>query len=99
MFGVQAGGLYSDAEPRRTVPAMAAAYVDTVRAVRPTGPYLLGGCAVHDTGASEVWVTHGAEDALVHWCGLQGLAARPLRIVGYGEEDESDGLGPPEANA
>jgi putative mRNA 3-end processing factor len=50
------------------------------------------------TGASEVWVTHGAEDALVHWCGTQGLAARPLRIVGYGEEDEPDGAGTPEAN-
>jgi putative mRNA 3-end processing factor len=50
------------------------------------------------TGASEVWVTHGAEDALVHWCGTQGLAARPLRIVGYGEEDEPDGSGAPEAN-
>jgi pimeloyl-ACP methyl ester carboxylesterase len=46
VFGVQAVGLYSDAEPRRTVPAMAAAYVDAVRAVRPTGPYLLGGCAI-----------------------------------------------------
>jgi putative mRNA 3-end processing factor len=51
------------------------------------------------TGASEVWVTHGAEDALVHWCGTQGLAARPLRIVGYGEEDEPDGSGAPEASA
>ncbi len=51
------------------------------------------------TGASEVWVTHGAEDALVHWCGVRGLAARPLRIVGYGEEDEPDGAGAPEANA
>jgi pimeloyl-ACP methyl ester carboxylesterase len=46
VFGIQAVGLYCDAEPRRTVPAMAAAYVDTVRAVRPTGPYLLGGCAI-----------------------------------------------------
>jgi hypothetical protein len=46
VFGIQAAGLYSDAEPRRTVPAMAAAYVDTVRAVRPAGPYLLGGCAI-----------------------------------------------------
>jgi len=46
VFGIQAVGLYSDAEPRRTVPAMAAAYVDTVRAVLPTGPYLLGGCAI-----------------------------------------------------
>jgi pimeloyl-ACP methyl ester carboxylesterase len=44
--GIQAAGLYSEAEPRRTVPAMAAAYVDAVRAVRPTGPYLLGGCAI-----------------------------------------------------
>ena len=46
VFGIQAAGLYCDAEPRRTVPAMAAAYVDTVRAVRPTGPYLIGGCAI-----------------------------------------------------
>jgi putative mRNA 3-end processing factor len=51
------------------------------------------------TGASEVWVTHGAEDALVHWCGMRGLAARPLRIVGYGEEDEPDGSEQPEASA
>jgi len=41
------------------------------------------------TGASEIWVTHGAEDALVHWCTTHGLAARPLRIVGYGDEDET----------
>jgi putative mRNA 3-end processing factor len=40
------------------------------------------------TGASEVWVTHGQEDALVHWCGTRGLKARPLDIVGYGDEDE-----------
>jgi pimeloyl-ACP methyl ester carboxylesterase len=46
VFGVQAAGLHSDAEPRRTVPAMAAAYVDALRAVRPSGPYLLGGCAI-----------------------------------------------------
>ena len=24
------------------------------------------------TGAGEIWVTHGQEDALVHWCGTQG---------------------------
>ena len=40
------------------------------------------------TGASEVWVTHGQEDALVHWCETKGLKARPLDLVGYGEEDE-----------
>ena len=40
------------------------------------------------TGASQIWVTHGAEEALVHWCTLRGLEARPLNIVGYGDEDE-----------
>jgi putative mRNA 3-end processing factor len=49
-----------------------------------------GLCAtITATGAAEIWVTHGAEDALVHWCGTRGLAARPLRLVGYGEEDET----------
>jgi putative mRNA 3-end processing factor len=41
------------------------------------------------TGAGDIWVTHGQEDALVHWCGTRGLNARPLDIVGYGEEDET----------
>ena len=41
------------------------------------------------TGASEVWVTHGAEEALVHWCETRGLAARPLHMIGYGEEEEA----------
>jgi putative mRNA 3-end processing factor len=49
------------------------------------------------TGASEIWVTHGQEDALVHWCGTHGLKARPLAIVGYGDEDETDGVS--ESNA
>jgi putative mRNA 3-end processing factor len=43
------------------------------------------------TGAGEVWVTHGQEDALVHWSKARGLKARPLAIVGYGDEDDSDG--------
>ena len=42
------------------------------------------------TGASEIWVTHGQEDALVHWAKTHGLKARPLAIVGYGDEGESD---------
>ena len=39
------------------------------------------------TAASEIWVTHGQEDALVHWCQARGLAARPLHLVGYDEEE------------
>ena len=42
------------------------------------------------SGAGEVWVTHGQEDALVHWCKARGLAARPLDLVGYGDEEEHE---------
>ncbi len=48
------------------------------------------GATIHETGAEEVWVTHGAEEALVYWCELQGLRARPLHIVGYGDEEAQD---------
>jgi putative mRNA 3-end processing factor len=50
------------------------------------------------TGAGEVWVTHGQEDALVHWCKSRGLAARPLDLVGYGDEDEHEPLPANEAD-
>jgi putative mRNA 3-end processing factor len=43
-----------------------------------------------DTGAGEVWVTHGQEDALVHWCLQNGIAARPLHLLGYGDEGEAE---------
>jgi putative mRNA 3-end processing factor len=48
---------------------------------------------IQATGAGEIWVTHGQEDALVHWCGTRGLAARPLDLVGYGDEEESEAPG------
>lgn len=51
------------------------------------------------TGAGEVWVTHGQEDALVHWCQSKGLAARPLDLVGYGDEDEDVGMPATEGEA
>ena len=38
-------------------------------------------------GAGEIWVTHGNEDALVHYAGTQGLNARPLDLVGYDDEE------------
>ncbi|WP_157018027.1 ligase-associated DNA damage response exonuclease [Mesorhizobium xinjiangense] len=43
---------------------------------------------IRDTGAGEVWVTHGREEALVRWCEINAIAARPLHLVGY--EDEGD---------
>ncbi|MFG1399463.1 ligase-associated DNA damage response exonuclease [Roseixanthobacter pseudopolyaromaticivorans] len=50
--------------------------------------------AISATGCEEVWVTHGAEDALVHWAMTRQLRAKPLHMVGYGEEENE---GPPEA--
>jgi putative mRNA 3-end processing factor len=34
----------------------------------------------------EVWVTHGREEGLVRFAALNGLAARPLHLVGYDED-------------
>jgi putative mRNA 3-end processing factor len=50
---------------------------------------------IKDTGASEIWVTHGQEDALVHWCQSEGLAAKPLHLVGYEDGGDTDTGAPP----
>ena len=36
----------------------------------------------------ELWITHGRDDALARWATLRGLKARPLRLVGYADEDD-----------
>lgn len=56
---------------------------------------LMATCA--QTGAQEVWVTHGREDALIHALGLQGIRGRALNLIGRGEEDEE--VGPGESGA
>lgn len=43
---------------------------------------------IRETGAGEIWITHGEADALAHWCGSQGLKAKALHLVGYGDEEE-----------
>ncbi|TCU19200.1 putative mRNA 3-end processing factor [Rhizobium sullae] len=43
---------------------------------------------ITELSPAEVWVTHGREEALVRWCELRGIKARPLHLVGY--EDEGD---------
>ncbi|MBX9813426.1 MAG: ligase-associated DNA damage response exonuclease, partial [Sphingomonas sp.] len=37
---------------------------------------------------AETWVTHGREEALVHWCETRQMRARALALVGYEDEDE-----------
>ena len=43
---------------------------------------------IRELAPSEVWITHGTEDGLMRWCELQGIPARPLRLVGYEDEPE-----------
>ncbi|MCI4660917.1 MAG: ligase-associated DNA damage response exonuclease [Neomegalonema sp.] len=50
-------------------------------------------CAtILETGAQTTWVTHGAEDGLVHWARTQGLTAEALAIAGRenGAEGEAE---------
>lgn len=42
---------------------------------------------IEETGAGEIWVTHGREEALVHQIGLMGRRGRALALVGLEEED------------
>ncbi|MAW79475.1 MAG: DNA ligase-associated DEXH box helicase [Parvularcula sp.] len=43
---------------------------------------------IREIGPKELWITHGREDALMRWAELEGVAARPLRLVGYDDENE-----------
>jgi putative mRNA 3-end processing factor len=43
---------------------------------------------IEETGAEEIWVTHGREEALVHQIGLMGKRGRALALVG--REDEAE---------
>jgi putative mRNA 3-end processing factor len=42
---------------------------------------------IGESGAEEVWVTHGREDALVHQIGLMGKRGRALALVGWEDEE------------
>ena len=35
----------------------------------------------------ELWVTHGSEEGLLRWAGLNGINARALELVGYEDEE------------
>ena len=43
---------------------------------------------IREIAPGEVWVTHGREEALVRWCELNDIPARPLSLVGYEEDEE-----------
>ena len=42
---------------------------------------------IREVAPTEVWITHGREDALMHWCMLNQIKSRELHLVGYEEDD------------
>ncbi|MEO1136156.1 MAG: ligase-associated DNA damage response exonuclease [Pseudomonadota bacterium] len=43
---------------------------------------------ISEIGPKELWITHGREDTLLRWAELNNITARPLRLVGYEDENE-----------
>ncbi len=43
---------------------------------------------IREVAPREVWITHGREDALKHWCMTHQIKARELNLVGYEDEDD-----------
>jgi putative mRNA 3-end processing factor len=43
---------------------------------------------IREVAPSEVWITHGREEALKHWCMMHQIKARELNLVSYEDEDE-----------
>jgi len=43
---------------------------------------------VNELCPGELWITHGREEALARWAELNGIVARPLRLVGYEDDAE-----------
>ncbi|HEU4960659.1 MAG TPA: ligase-associated DNA damage response exonuclease [Sphingomonas sp.] len=43
---------------------------------------------IRELSPRQVWVTHGRDDALVHWCATHQITARALALVGFEDEDD-----------
>jgi putative mRNA 3-end processing factor len=43
---------------------------------------------IRELAPSEVWITHGREEALKHWCMTHQIKACELNLVGYEDEDD-----------
>jgi putative mRNA 3-end processing factor len=43
---------------------------------------------IRELEPTEVWITHGREEALKHWCMTHQIKACELNLVGYEDEDD-----------
>ena len=98
VYGIQALGLDPSEMPQTRVEEMAAAYVDTMRSVQPTGPYDLAGHSFGGLVAFEMARILASQGEHVGWLGLidthvhpaclpaparvRFAIARPFRFVG-----------------
>jgi putative mRNA 3-end processing factor len=82
------------------IPAMASGWMGVRARARQRGaelPLIISDHAdwaeltqtLKDVGAPKVWVTHGREEALVHYARSVGIEAEALHLAGREEEDES----------
>jgi amino acid adenylation domain-containing protein len=83
-YGLQARGLDGHEEPFTRIEDMAAYYVDAIRSVQPSGPYLLGGWSLGAVVAFEMAQQIQAQGQEVGWLALLDSPA-PLR-----REEEMD---------
>ena len=88
--GRAASPIRSPASPRAgcasaSAPSRAASSCRSSSPTMPTGTSSATPSA--RSAPQEVWVTHGREEALVRWCELQGIPAKPLHLMGYEDED------------
>jgi putative mRNA 3-end processing factor len=42
---------------------------------------------IRDVGAPKLWVTHGNEEALLHYATSLGIEAKALSLIGYEDEE------------
>lgn len=79
------------------LPAMASGWMQVRQRARQRGielPLVISDHAdwdellatVAETGAAEVWITHGREEALQHALEARGIRARALSLIGFDEE-------------
>ncbi len=76
-YGLQARGLYGDAEPHHSLPEAAADYIAEMRQVQPHGPYLLGGFS---GGGLTAWEMARQLEAAGETVSMLALLDTPLPI-------------------
>ena len=86
-YGLQARGLEGGLPPRDTIEAMAALYLEAIRAQKPAGPYLLGGWSLGGVVAYE----------MARQLQAQGEQVALLALIDT--DASSIGQAPPEADA